>query len=108
MDWTWIDDDKSLHHLLDDVAGASAVAVDTEFMRERSFFPRLALLQICVGEKVFLIDPLEVKDLRPLKHFFTNKDVVKIFHACSEDIEVIYNWLKIAPMPKKFLQHPCW
>ncbi len=67
------------------------VAVDTEFLREKSYFPRLCLVQVNAGGNIAAIDPIAIKDLSPLSAIFENPDVVKIFHACSQDLEVIYD-----------------
>ena len=76
-----------------------AVAIDTEFLRERTFHPRLCLVQAATPDECVVIDPLAIEDLSPLAAFMANKDVTKIFHACSQDMEVLYCTLGELPRP---------
>ncbi len=64
------------------------MAVDTEFMRTDTFYPRLGLLQIADAEKQYLIDPIAISDLEILKATFTARTPLKVLHSCSEDLEV--------------------
>ena len=56
----WIDDDAALNALIDQVVSSDRYALDTEFHREKTYYPKLALLQIRVGETTALVDPLAV------------------------------------------------
>jgi len=76
-----------------------AIGVDTEFVRQRTFFPALGLIQIATGADVTLIDPLAVRDLTPLGELLGDQRVVKVFHACSEDLEVLYHRFDALPEP---------
>ena len=67
------------------------IAVDTEFLREKTYFPRLCLVQVRAGEDIAAIDPILIEDLSPLAALFEDPDIVKVFHACSQDLEVIYD-----------------
>jgi len=60
MNISWIDSDGDLSVLLDEMSGCSRYAMDTEFHRERTYFPQLALIQIKHNNKIFLIDPTSV------------------------------------------------
>ncbi len=73
------------------VSACRVVAVDTEFLREKTYYPRLCLVQVNAGGNIAAIDPISVKDLSPLAAIFENPDIVKVFHACSQDLEVIYD-----------------
>jgi ribonuclease D len=75
------------------------VAVDTEFERTETFFPIAGLIQICDGERAFLIDPLAITDWSPLVEVLRSSDVVKVLHSCSEDIEVFFKLCGTAPAP---------
>lgn len=77
----------------------SAVAVDTEFARFNTYYPIVGLVQIYDGDHCYLIDPLEVEDLSPLKELLADESVTKVLHACSEDIEVFCDALGVAPKP---------
>ncbi|MEH6637994.1 MAG: ribonuclease D [Porticoccaceae bacterium] len=84
-----IADNDSLRECVQQWAAAPAIALDTEFMRTDTFYPKFALLQLCDGENVWLIDPLGVDDVEPIKALLLNPDVVKVLHSCSEDLEVL-------------------
>ncbi len=78
---------------------APAVALDTEFVRERTFFPRLGLIQVADGEAAYLLDPFEVRDLAPLGEVCRAAGTLKVVHSASEDIEVFYRALGTVPQP---------
>jgi ribonuclease D len=68
------------------------VAVDTEFMRENTYWPDLCLIQIASTEEAAAIDPKAEIDLAPLLDLLVNRDeVLKVFHAGSQDLEIIHN-----------------
>jgi len=67
---------------------ASVLAIDTEFVRTRTFYPKLGLLQINDGKTLALIDPVAVDDLSPFWQLLENPNIEKVLHACSEDLEV--------------------
>lgn len=70
-------------------AGSKVIAVDTEFLREKTYFPKLCLVQVSFGDEIAAIDPLAIDDLSPLARLFEDRSVTKVFHACSQDLEVI-------------------
>ena len=68
------------------------VAVDTEFMRESTFWPQLCLIQAAAGETEVLIDPLsEALDLEPFFELLRDQGVTKVFHACRQDLEIFFH-----------------
>ncbi|MDG1442777.1 MAG: ribonuclease D [Pseudomonadales bacterium] len=77
----------------------SVLAIDTEFARTSTYYPIVGLIQIYDGESCFLIDPLEVSDLSCLSKLLTDDSIVKVFHACSEDLEVFKYCIGVAPTP---------
>jgi len=80
---------------------ADFVAVDTEFMRENTYWPELCLVQIADTKEAAAIDPLAPGlDLTPLWDLLTaNEDVLKVFHAGGQDVEIIYNFTQRTPHP---------
>jgi ribonuclease D len=66
------------------------VALDIEFVRERSYTPQLALIQIAVGDTCAIIDPLEIPDLSPLISLVSSPNILKVLHAAGQDMEVLY------------------
>ncbi|MGD8175363.1 ribonuclease D [Marinimicrobium sp. ARAG 43.8] len=95
----WIDRDAELAELCRRWRGQGAIAVDTEFMRSETFYPIAGLLQIGDGRGCYLIDPLAIDDLEPLRALFGDPGVTKVLHACSEDLEVFQRWLGVLPDP---------
>jgi len=88
----WITDTDSLAAACADLAKAEFVAVDTEFMRETTFWPKLCLIQAAGGDREVLIDPLaEGLDLEPFWALMRDESVLKVFHACRQDIEIFYH-----------------
>ncbi|TXS93076.1 ribonuclease D [Parahaliea maris] len=97
--WELVEDDATLQRVLQDNAGAAAVAVDTEFMRRNTFYPQIALLQLCFGDTAWLVDPLAISDTSGLAALLTDPSVVKVLHSPSEDLEVFNKWLGVQPDP---------
>jgi ribonuclease D len=92
---------EALADLCGRLAKADFVAVDTEFMRENTFWPELCLVQIADTNEAAAIDPLAPGiDLSPLLDLLTaNEDVLKVFHAGGQDVEIIYNFTGRTPHP---------
>ena len=85
-------------------ANAPFVTVDTEFLRERTYFSKLCLIQLAVPgeaeEDAVLVDPLvKGMSLDPLYELFRNKDVVKVFHAARQDLEIFFIEGGVIPNP---------
>lgn len=95
----WIDQDDQLAELCAAWRKQAAIAVDTEFMRSDTFYPIAGLLQIGDGKGCYLIDPLAIKDLAPLRELMLDAAVTKVLHSCSEDLEVFQRWLDVVPSP---------
>ena len=91
-----IDNSHGLTALLSENRHHALVAVDTEFRRRDTFFPQVALLQLCWGETAYLIDPLQLGDVTcrgALQDFLTDASQTKLIHSASEDLEVFSHWL---------------
>jgi ribonuclease D len=96
-----ITDSESLKSLCERLATSPFIAVDTEFMRENSYWPELCLIQIGNTEEAAAIDPKAPNlDLTPMLDLLTdNEEVLKVFHAGGQDIEIIYNLTGKTPHP---------
>jgi ribonuclease D len=96
-----IEDSASLASLCTRLSRSKFVAVDTEFMRENTFWPELCLIQIADDNEAAAIDPMAPGlDLTPLLDLLTaNEDVLKVFHAGGQDIEIIHNLTGKTPHP---------
>lgn len=77
------------------------VTIDTEFLREKTYYPKLCLVQLSAPNKdAFAIDPLaKDMDLSPLFDLLKNPKVLKVFHAGRQDIEIFYNLMGCVPAP---------
>ncbi|GBF27276.1 ribonuclease D [bacterium MnTg02] len=76
------------------------ITVDTEFMRESTFWPILCLIQIASDTDEIIIDPLAADlDLAPFFELMAAQDVLKVFHAGRQDIEIVYNMSRVIPYP---------
>lgn len=76
-----------------------ALALDTEFVRTRTYYPQLGLIQLYDGEQVSLIDPLAITDWAPFNALLQDVNVTKFLHAGSEDLEVFQNAFGMMPEP---------
>lgn len=94
-----IDQDAELARRCADWLQRPFVAVDTEFERTETFFPIAGLIQICDGERAYLIDPLAISDWSPLVEVLQSPEVIKVLHSCSEDIEVFLKLCGAVPVP---------
>ncbi len=96
-----ITDTATLADLCERLARSDFVTVDTEFMRENTYWPELCLVQIANSEEAAAIDPLAPGiDLAPLLDLMCdNEDVLKVFHAGGQDVEIIYNLTGKTPHP---------
>ncbi len=77
----------------------SAIAIDTEFLREKTYHAKLCLVQVATPDECVVIDPLAIDDLGPLAELMTDVDTLKVFHACSQDMEVLFHALGSVPSP---------
>lgn len=94
-------DNQDIAEICDRFATADFITVDTEFMRENTYWPILCLIQISDGREAAAIDPLaKGVDLGPLLELLVNNEnVLKIFHAGGQDVEIIHNLTGKTPHP---------
>lgn len=97
--FTVITDNTSLLEICNLAQQQSEVALDTEFMRVSTYFPKLGLIQLYDGERVSLIDPLAITDFSPFVALLSNPKVLKILHSCSEDLLVFLQEFDQLPHP---------
>ena len=95
-----ITDTDQLAELCKSLAADEFVTVDTEFMRESTYWPVLCLIQIAGAEQTGLIDPLAKDiDLKPFFDLMNNPKVLKVFHAARQDVEIMVHLAGIVPHP---------
>lgn len=82
------------------LSSAPYVAVDTEFMREQTFWPVLCLIQVAAPGHELIVDPMAADlDLSPFWQLMGNDQVVKVFHAARQDIEIVWSEAGLVPGP---------
>ncbi|HWJ88634.1 MAG TPA: ribonuclease D [Pelagibacterium sp.] len=91
---------QALEAFCKDAATHDFVTVDTEFLRETTYWPKLCLLQAATPDQAVIIDPLaNGLDLAPFAALLVNPDVTKVFHAARQDIEIFVKMFGIVPQP---------
>jgi ribonuclease D len=95
----WISSDAELAERCKYWNTLAFIALDTEFIRVDTFYPIAGLLQVSDGEGTYLLDPLLITDWQPLAQVLSNQQVVKVLHACSEDLEVFSRLIGVLPEP---------
>ena len=94
----YVQDYSTLVELCKALEKSNMLAIDTEFVRTRTLYPKLGLLQVSDGEVIALIDPVTIDDLSPFWALMTNADICKVLHACSEDLEVFLTAANCKPV----------
>jgi ribonuclease D len=98
-DFIYIDDRAGLEDLAARLRGAPWLCVDTEFMREHTYYPRLCLLQVASADTVACIDPLALDNLDPLLEVLYDPATMKVLHAAKQDLEIFYHLTGKIPTP---------
>ena len=103
VDYVLITQADSLAEICHRANQVGIVSMDTEFMREKVYFGELCLLQMAIEQTYFVIDIIALKDnnqnqsLKPLADLLESSAVTKVFHSCSQDIDVLYHSLGVIP-----------
>ena len=95
----YITDSNQLNAFIGRAMNSDVLAIDTEFLREKTFHARLCLLQMATRDEDVIVDPFEVTDLTPLIPLMQNPNVMKLFHAGRQDVGILYRELGIMPRP---------
>ena len=91
----YVKDTNHLAELCSKLNKSKFLAIDTEFIREKTYWPKLCLIQIYDGKEKVIIDPLEKNlDLEPFFKILNDTKIIKIFHSGRQDIEIFYNLTK--------------
>jgi ribonuclease D len=94
-----ITDDVTLNKFYDQCIKEKILAIDTEFIRESTYYPSLCLIQIAGSDFSGSIDPLSDVNLKPIWDLLLNKNILKVFHAARQDIEIFLNLTGEIPYP---------
>ena len=91
---------SALSKFCETLRGAPYIAVDTEFLREKSYYAKLCLVQVAHGEHAAAIDPLvDGLDLSPLRRLLCDASTVKVLHAATQDLEIFLDKIGQVPAP---------
>ena len=95
----YIDNQETLEAFVERARASSVLAIDTEFLREKTYYARLCLLQLATDDEVAIIDPFAVNDLHVLVPLLADRGIVKLFHAGGQDLEILYREVGMLPEP---------
>ena len=95
----YLADQASLEAFVERAMGAEVLAIDTEFLREKTYYPKLCLLQMATDDEVAIVDPLTVDDLGVLEPLLEDERTMKLFHAGGQDIEILLREVGSMPRP---------
>ncbi len=99
MDIVYIDTNEALALSCDTIRRSKVICIDTEFHRETTYYPELALIQISDSEKTCCIDPLGITDFTPFISLLSNPLVTKVLHASGQDLEIFNHLFNVLPSP---------
>lgn len=88
-----------LADLCEQISQQPWIALDTEFLREKTYYPKFCLLQIACPDWVVCVDPISISNLTPLLDAIYNPNIVKVLHACRQDLEIFFQLTGKTPTP---------
>lgn len=88
-----------LDALIEELKGSKFICIDTEFLREKTYFAKLCLIQVNNGDVSAIVDPLAIDDIKPFGVLLADHTITKVFHAGSQDIAILYHATGIMPSP---------
>ena len=91
--------DEQLRQFCERASTSEVLAIDTEFLREKTYRARLCLVQLGTDDEQVAVDPFRVFGIEPLVELFDNPAITKVFHACSQDMEILLDWCGMLPHP---------
>ena len=93
-----VDSDKKLKNLSSKLKNVTEIGLDTEFIRESTYRPILALIQISLpNAEIYLIDPLSINSKELISQIMNNINLTKIIHSSKQDLEALYNYMGSYP-----------
>ena len=97
---TLITDNRSLASACDRLSNEVYLSVDTEFMREKTYYPKLCLIQISGEKEAIAIDAISPNlNLEPVFELLNDPKITKVFHACRQDMEIFFHLTENTPKP---------
>ncbi|HKT31712.1 MAG TPA: ribonuclease D, partial [Gammaproteobacteria bacterium] len=98
-DYLWIETAEALQALCAELGAGEWLALDTEFMRERTYYPKLCLVQVATPQVVACVDVLAVQSLDPLLAVLDDARILKVLHSARQDLEIFFNLNGRVPAP---------
>lgn len=95
----YISDQESLEAFVERARSSSVLAIDTEFLREKTYYAKLCLLQMATDDEVVIVDPFAARNLAALTPLLQDESVMKLFHAGGQDLEILYRVTGVLPAP---------
>jgi ribonuclease D len=95
----YIDTPEQLAELCVEIAKQPWLALDTEFLREKTYYPKFCLLQIATPDWAVCVDPIALPNLDDLFTAIYNPAIIKVFHSCRQDLEIFYQITGKLPAP---------
>lgn len=95
----YIDDERALAGFVEAVHDAKTLALDTEFLREKTYYPKVCLIQAATDDDIWIIDPLALSDLSMMGELLEDESITKVFHAATQDIEILLRTTGSVPWP---------
>ncbi len=99
MSYTIVTTADELTQCCEALAGSPFLALDTEFLRERTYYPKLALIQVANDTSTYVIDPLVLGDLDAFFSLINNPDITKVLHSARQDYEIFFHLQGKLPAP---------
>lgn len=95
----YISNQEDLESFIERARTSSVVAIDTEFLREKTYYAKLCLLQLATDDEVVIVDPFAVKSIKCLATLLSDTSIVKLFHAGGQDLEILLREVGVLPTP---------
>ncbi|MCW9023465.1 MAG: ribonuclease D [Gammaproteobacteria bacterium] len=95
----YIDTDSALSELCQQLKAAPYIALDTEFIREKTYSAHLCLIQIATGDIIACVDPIKLDNIDALMDVLYDRNIIKIFHAARQDLEIFFDMRGSIPGP---------
>jgi ribonuclease D len=99
MEEWFVDTPAQLSELCDRLEDCDAVAIDTEFLREKTYYAQLCLIQIASKDLIACVDPLAIENLKPFLDLLYEPQRTKVLHSARQDLEIFFDWRGELPRP---------
>lgn len=99
MEERFVDTQEQLADLCRELASCDVVAIDTEFLREKTYYAQLCLIQIATENIIACVDPLNIDDLSPFLDVLYEPQRTKVLHSARQDLEIFFDWRGEVPKP---------